>query len=51
MVAETVYLHIVKAAVEPARLESHPRPRAAQAVREHVGHGWSPTRSSGNIPA
>jgi hypothetical protein len=42
MVAETVYPHIVKAAGEPARLESHPRTRVAQIVMDYVGHGWSP---------
>jgi len=42
MVAETVYPHIVKAAGEPAWLESHPRTRVAQIVMDYVGHGWSP---------
>ena len=42
MVAEAVYPHIVKAAGEPARLESHPRTRVAQIVMDYVGHGWSP---------
>ncbi|MGD0537655.1 MAG: DUF433 domain-containing protein [Verrucomicrobiota bacterium] len=42
LVAATVYPHIVKAAGEPARLESHPRTRVAQIVMDYVGHGWSP---------
>lgn len=42
MVAETVYPHIVKAAGEPARLESHPRTRVAQVVMDYTEYGWSP---------
>ncbi|MCX6891609.1 MAG: DUF433 domain-containing protein [Verrucomicrobia bacterium] len=42
MVAAIAYPHIVKAAGEPARLESHPRTRVAQIVMDYVGHGWSP---------
>lgn len=42
MATETVYPHIVKAAGEPARLESHPRTRVAQIVLDYTEYGWSP---------
>jgi len=41
MVVATAYPHIVKAAGEPARLESHLRTRVAQIVMDYVGNGWS----------
>ena len=36
------YPHIVKAGLEPARLERLPRLRVSQIVADYLAHGWSP---------